>query len=166
MAETAFDDFVAAVTSLWPTYRTDVGPMWDTVLRRYSMTEIGQALRKHRAERPDDSKPIWKLIYADLTDGKQQSSKSDLQILLNQQRRILAEHKVKGATNWGDWEVFQSFLDTQVYPRLYDTLTRQPRDDPDGRHAAMAARERAGLTHRYIRDLKERSEPVPEWLMN
>lgn len=158
-----FDGFAELVQSLWPTYRTNIQPMWNTVLHRYSVTQLGEVLAKHRADHPDETKPIWKTIYAVLAGGAR-AGKSDLQLVLNQWRKLLREAKRKGSENWSDYEVFQCFLDAQTYPILYNTLTREPENSPDGRLVRMAAQLRGSLACRYIEDLRERGDVIPEWL--
>jgi hypothetical protein len=159
-----FDAFQAAVSALWPTYKVDVHPMWDTTLHRFAISNIRDVLHKHRADYPDNTRPIWKLIYNDLF-GSSTNTKSDLQVLLNQWRELLRKAKRKGSEHWGDYEVFQCFLHAQTFPILYNTITREPNEDPDGRLARRAAKERRSWAYPYIVDLRERGDVVPEWLL-
>jgi hypothetical protein len=162
-----FDAFNTMVRQLWPTYKTDVQPMWDTKLRRYSSDEIGTALWRHRADFPDDAKPSWRTIYSRLS-GTTTPGKSDLRILVDGIRKAIATEerwaKHPTAKNWPDSEVFENHIEANLRPILYE-MNGKVSDDPDGRLARLAAKTRAMIVNGLIVDLEERGEIVPAWLV-
>lgn len=168
-----FDSFQSMVQQLWPTYKASVQPMWDTRLHRYPIGDLRTVLWQHRADFPDENKPVWKTIYAMLRGGggDNTASKSDLRILLDQTRRIIAKDtewmKRKPIDQWSDADVWQNFMDAQTFPTTHQMTAGgwSPREDPDGKVASRAASERTILRRRYESDLTERGDLVPEWLL-
>lgn len=164
------DDLDDCVRQLWPRYKASIQPMWDTRLQRYSFEDLRAALWRHRADYPDDTKPVWRTIYAALTgDGDRDGTgKSDLQILLDSVRRAIAAdpawQKYPAARSWSDSEVFENHVEANVRPILRD-MDGSAKDDPGGRLARSAASTRVSFVQPYIRDLEERGEPVPAWLV-
>ena len=162
------DSLDAMVRQLWPTYKASVQPMWDTRLHCYSVEDIRQALWRHRADYPDETKPTWRTIYALLAGGNSGSGKSDLQLLLDSIRRAIAKEdrwqKHPAARSWSDSEVFQNHIEANTRPVLFQ-LDGKAYPDLDGRRARAADSETTMIVGRYVRDLKERGDPVPEWLV-
>lgn len=164
------DSVTAMVSQLWPTYRASVQPMWDTRLHRHDVETIRTVLWQHRADYPDDTKPVWRTIYTMLSGGNTSAGtgKSDLQILLDQIRREIATnpdwHKCPAARTWSDSEAFENHIEANVLPilRYLDGIAKP---DVDGRLAKLAAHERTAIVNPIIRDLKERGDPVPAWLV-
>ena len=163
-----FDALESMVRQLWPTYRASVQPMWDTRLSRYSTDELSTTLWRHRADNPDDTKPHWKTIYGLLAGGNMGVGKSDLRILLDSMRRTISRDpawmKQKPINAWTDPDLFENFVEANVRPVLRD-MDGTVKDDSDGRLARLAARTRMSFASPYIADLKERGDPVPEWLV-
>lgn len=162
------DSLDEMVRQLWPRYKDSVQPMWDTQLHRYSVDEIRAALWRHKADYPDDSKPTWKTIYSMLLGGKTGSGKSNLQLLLDSMRREIATderwQKHPQARRWSDSQVFENHIEANVRPILRN-IDGSAKDDPDGRRAKSAAQTRESFVNPYVRDLKERGEQIPAWLV-
>ena len=164
------DSLDAIVRQLWPRYKDGVQPMWDTQLHRYPIDELRTVLWRYRADHPDDTKPVWRTIYAMLAGGKDgtTSGKSDLQLLLDSVRRAIATdpawQKYPAARSWSDSEVFENHIEANVRPVLRK-VDGEAKDDPGGRLAKLAANEREWTVTRYIRDLQERGEAIPQWLV-
>jgi hypothetical protein len=142
--------------------------MWDTRLCGYSLDVLGATLRQHRADYPDDAKPVWKTIYAMLSGGSTAAGaaeKSDLQELLDFMRRQIAQTpaaiKHKPIDQWTDADCFERLVEANAGLR---DLGGKALPDPGGHRARIAANERAWAVNRYARDLKERGELVPAWL--
>lgn len=168
----SFQEFELVVRNVWPSYRANVQPIWDRKLRSYAFDRLIDVLNEHRANNPDEVKPIWKMIYHDLSGGNAAGagSKSDLRILLDQVRRVIAEDsewmKRKPIDAWTDADVWQNFLDAQTFPTTHEMIAGgyRLREDPNGKIAERAARKRAIQQRRYESDLRERGEQIPEWL--
>jgi hypothetical protein len=162
------DSLDEMVRQLWPRYKDSVQPMWDTRLHGYSIDEIRTALWRHKADYPDDSKPTWKTIYTMLSGGKTGAGKSDLQLLLDGIRREIAKdprwQKHPTARRWSDSEVFENHVEANTRPILR-RMDGTAEDDPEGRLARLAATERTNIVSRYVRDLEERGDSVPAWLV-
>lgn len=156
------------VRQFWPRYKASIQPMWDTRLHQYPSDKLSETLRKYRADHPDDTKPVWRAIYAMLAGGTAGPGKSDLQLLLDSIRRAIATEdrwqKCPQARGWSDSEVFENHIEANVKPILR-RMDGTAEDDPGGRLARLAASTRANMVSYYIRDLKERGDPVPEWLV-
>lgn len=163
-----FDSLDEMVRQFWPTYKASVQPMWDTRLHRHSVEELRTALWRHKADYPDDTKPTWKTIYAMLAGGKTGSGKSDVQILLDGIRKAIATEdrwqKYPAARRWSDSEVFENHVDANTVPILRN-MDGSACEDPDGRLAKLAAWTRMAIVEPLIRDLKERGDQVPAWLV-
>lgn len=162
------DSLDAMVRQLWPRYKASVQPMWDTRLHRYATDELRAALWRHRSDYPDDTKPNWRTIYALLAGGNAGPGKSDLQILLGSIRRAIASEdrwqKQPQARRWSDSELFENHIDANTQPILRN-MDGSACDDPDGRLARLAAHARTAIVEPLIRDLTERGEQVPAWLV-
>lgn len=162
------DSLDAMVRELWPRYKASIQPMWDTRLRQYPSDKLSETLRKYRADHPDDTKPVWRTIYALLAGGNTGPGKSDLQLLLDSIRRAIATEdrwqKHPQARRWSDSEVFENHIEANVRPILRN-IDGSAKDDPDGRRARSAAKEREMIVSRYARDLEQRGEQVPAWLV-
>lgn len=168
----SFQEFETVVRSVWPRYQANIQPIWDRKLRQYPFDCLIDVLNEHRADNPDEAKPIWKMIYGALSGGDTASSgKSDLQILLDQTRRCIAKDsewmKRKPIDQWSDADVWQNFLDAQTFPTTHEMVAGgyRLRDDPDAKIAKSAASERTMLRRVYEKNLRECGEPVPEWLL-
>lgn len=123
----------------------------------------------HRADHPDDTKPHWRTIYSMLAGDKGQSAgKSDLQVLLDMMRRAIAADpswtKRKPANEWTDADLVENHIEANVRPILRGIDGKASPDD-DGRLARLAASQRQAIVAPLIRDLVERGETVPDWLV-
>lgn len=167
-----YDTVDALVRQLWPPYKASIQPMWDYKLFQYSADVLSETLRRYRAEYPDDTKPTWKTIYTMLSGGNTGSSRSDLWILLDGMRREIrsSDYWARDAAAraramaWSDSEVFENHIEANTRPILR-RMDGKAEDDPDGRLGRLAATTRANMVARYTRDLEERGERVPAWLV-
>ena len=111
---------------------------------------------------------IWKTIYRALAGGDEGPGKSDLQILLDQMRRSIRADatamKRKPINAWTDSDLFENHVEANIRPILRN-MDGSACDDPDGRLAKLAANTRTRFAAPYIADLKERGDPMPEWLV-
>ncbi len=57
------------VKDYWPDYRANIGPMWQSYLRRHDYEKVKTALAEHRAANPDAPQPIWRNVFARLVGG-------------------------------------------------------------------------------------------------
>lgn len=54
------------VADYWPRYGVNVDPMWKSHLRHHEHEKVKVALAGHRAQYPDEQRPIWQQVYARL----------------------------------------------------------------------------------------------------
>ncbi len=164
----SFQEFETVVRDIWSGYRANVQPIWNLRLSQYPFDRLIGVLNQHRADNPDEMKPLWKTIYRNLAAGDSSAGKSDLYILLDQTRRLLRKdpacQKCQPENTRTDADVFENYLEANTRPTLRQ-MNGVPYPDPDGRRARLAASERAEIVNRYVTDLEERGDPVPAWLV-
>jgi hypothetical protein len=159
------EELTVMVRELWPRYTSNLFPMWQAVISQYEIGHVQRVLREHRAHNPDEARPIWKMIYADLSGSRKgDTGMSMLQALLISVRASLKERGRKGHERMTDEEVYLAFLDAQCWPILRNSMGRE-RPDPGGKIARRAAIERYNVSKRYHDDLVRRGHDVPSYLV-
>jgi hypothetical protein len=67
--EPEFKRFVELIEKFWPTHKVtehSVRGLWHKSFKNRPAEEVEHALFRHRGEHPDATKPLWKLVLADL----------------------------------------------------------------------------------------------------
>lgn len=177
-APQGYDAFALAVRGYWRTGHADTSDgtlklLW-TMLSRYAITDVLQAVTAHKRENIDAMKPLWKDVFVRL--HKQAGSAS----VLNEFESFL-EHTVRGglerhARLHPDWwknrtppskftraDLWQNWLDAQAADIQESTLGMRHKDEDGHRaEAAHAMREReAACWLLYYDGL---GTPPPPWL--
>lgn len=156
------------VERLWPRCRMTLAELETSVwngLSRYPASAVKDALGTERRSHPDESRPNWKRVYVLLrAHGRVSDPKGRLHWLLKAVREDLRHRGHREAEHWPDDDVFQNHLDAHTYPMTHDTITRAPRDDPDGRRSEHAARRRQQVAAEYREYCEDEGNPVPVYL--
>lgn len=142
-------------------------------LRNYPADTVKEALRKHKRQEPDLTRPRWKLVFPLLPKRGGGGEKNPLELKLWQIRR----HWAKGdrdsryaAENWTDEEVWNDHVSENVMDITHewlpigDKMGWAEREDPGGERAKRQARQRANYARSMISELEEADHPVPDWL--
>jgi len=138
------DDLYSVVMELWPTCRETKASVqvraWHR-LQQYTAQERDTALRRHRFEYPDASRPTWSLVFQSLASTSHAARPScEFQAFLDSWRRTGRKAGVKGVDDWTDADTWQHYLDSLTYPILFNTLTGHVKpDDEPCTHCAYAA---------------------------
>ena len=121
--------FIENVRKLWPRYKTSDEELKNRVwLPRLSRTDDdvrGRVIQKHAATYPDNREPSWKLIYQELA-AESTGGMDDVAILIMQLRRD--KETEKRFANARDHEVWQYFVEAQVYPLMFGLRGRFKQD--------------------------------------
>jgi len=138
------DDLYSAVCELWPTARTTKAQVQVSAWHRlqpYTAQERDAALRKHRFDYPDASRPAWSLVFQSLAATSQARQEAcPFQEFLNSWRRTARKAGAKGVEDWTNEDTWQHYLDSLTYPILFNTLTGKAKaDDKPCTHCAYAA---------------------------
>jgi len=129
------DDLYSAVCELWPTARTTKAQVqvsaWHR-LQQYTAQERDTALRRHRHDYPDASRPTWSLVFQSLVSTSHAARPScEFQAFLDSWRRTGKKAGVKDVDGWTDADTWQHYLDSIAYPILFDTITGNAKHDDE-----------------------------------
>lgn len=135
---TTLDELKRMVNDLWPRYRANVYPMWNTVLCRYDLSQVRTALTHQRATDPDGTKPIWALIYARLTA---EASRATALKAIETNRQAAAEKaKLVGEIEAAWFKASQAERDAALQEYNANLPARYQIEAPCGMHASHVKR--------------------------
>lgn len=164
-------DLVKAVAGFWPSYRM-TPLMADNILpslRAFSQPDITYALARHFAERPDETRPEWKAIIADLKrlgDGSVTGT-SPVDMLLRQMRDRLMKCGRRDAVNWSDDKVFRRLMAAEIEYAISEPFSRPlaPRRDLTERHVKDARSQAREVIRQWMNECHASHVPPPPWLL-
>lgn len=172
MESDRFAAFLTKVRELWSTYKAGdeeiKARIWGPRLAKMSPDVIGQALQRHAAENPDSIKPNWARVYG-LIAERAGSGSNDLEILIRNYRRDKNPKRHAQFERMSDSEIWQYFVDAQVYPILFrfGGKGRPPRPARDPEFAKRQAKQCVANTiESWSEVVREAGDEVPPWLGN
>lgn len=161
-------DFHKLLVKLWPTYKISEDFSASIFRRRAHFgDELMWAVKRERADHPDAYKPLWERIDKDLRHGDAQTrqDKTELQILLDSERRMMQKKPFPGWEQLSDQDVYAGYIRANTLIITHDNLNNwEPKPDPDGRRARNAENRARWDADHYAQDLEERRLDIPPWL--
>ena len=176
MQHEEYASVVDLIRGLWKRYEWSdqlEAQTWE-YLRGYSAEAITTALKRHHADEPDDPRPKWKTIMADLKTSRFTNAvNTPLQRLLTQTRNSLRDSigqlKADAMTDeevWRAhlWGAFRVGICCEPIRRNKDDGSRIMRSDPDGRLDKLYRSACASEARSMIDDHKKVGAEVPNYV--
>lgn len=108
--------FLAFIKNLWPSHRCTEEMLrcvcrWDDWLSRLRMDYVQQAVRGHRRDNPDGTKPEWSDIFHRIAGKTREGGggANSFEILLRNVRVAAKKHNHKGVDNWSDEDAWHEY---------------------------------------------------------
>lgn len=124
--------FRAGVKDFWPGYadRTNLWPIYES-LKKYPADLVFHAMRRHRQQFPDDTKPVWQVIrkelgihWAQKREDKERLRASD-EVEYDAKRRVCAQRVLADEFNDDERdEAWEAFIATGPSKLVQDTYRR------------------------------------------